>query len=71
MKFDKNLLVVLGLATALPSSVLAVAGIVYYLIEAKIIGNTTGLIIILAVIFNIFFLMFRHLRKQKTNESHD
>ncbi len=68
MNIDKKLLAVLGLAMALPTSVLAVAIVVYELIEAKLIGNGTGLIIILAVIFNIFFLMFKHLRKQKVDE---
>ncbi|MEX0798340.1 MAG: hypothetical protein WD025_02795 [Bacteriovoracaceae bacterium] len=64
MNFDKQLLVVLGLAMALPSAILAVSAVVYHLIEAKLISNTVGLVIILAVIFNIFFLMFKRLRKQ-------
>lgn len=62
---DKNLMAVMGLALALPSSILAVAAVVYNLIEKKLISNMTGLIIILVVIFNIFFLMFKHLRKNK------
>ncbi|MBC77282.1 MAG: hypothetical protein CME64_14825 [Halobacteriovoraceae bacterium] len=62
---DKNLLAVMGLALALPTSILAVAAVVYQLIEKEIIGNMAGLGIILAVIFNIFFLMFKHLRKNR------
>ena len=71
MSFDKQMLAVLGLAMALPSSILAVAGAVYYLIEEEMISDTTGLLIILAVIFNIFFLMFRHLRKNKSQAKDD
>ena len=62
---DKNLLAVMGLALALPTSILAVAAVVYQLIEKEIIGNMEGLGIILAVIFNIFFMMFKHLRKNR------
>ena len=62
---DKNLLAVMALALALPSSILAVAAVVYKLIEQNLVSNMTALIIILAVIFNIFFLMFKHLRKNK------
>lgn len=62
---DKNLLAVMALALALPSSILAVAAVVYKLIEQNLVSNMTGLIIILAVIFNIFFLMFKHLRKKQ------
>lgn len=61
---DKKLLAVMGLALALPTTVLAVAWAVLELIDSGVIGYAGGMAIILAVIVNFFFLMFRHLRKR-------
>lgn len=55
----------MGLAMALPSTVLAVAWVVLGLIDKGVIGYGVGITIILAVIANIFFLMFRHLSKNR------
>lgn len=68
---DKKLLAVMGLALALPSTVLAVAWVVLELIDAGVIGYTGGILIILAVIANIFFLMFKHLRKKNQDSLND
>lgn len=68
---DKKLLAVMALALALPTTVLIVSWIVLELIKKELIGNTTGLLIILAVIVNIFYMMFKHLGKQKRLDSDD
>lgn len=61
----------MALALALPTTVLIVSWIVLELIKKELIGNTTGLLIILAVIVNIFYMMFKHLGKQKRLDSDD
>ncbi len=65
---DKKLLAIMGLAMALPATVLAVAYIVYKLIEEKIISNGLGITLLVAVIANFFFLMFRYLRKERNRD---
>lgn len=62
MSENKKGLKVLALAMGLPTSILGVAFFVYYLIENKIVSNEIGLLIILAVIFNTFFLIFKALK---------
>lgn len=60
---NKKLLKVLGLSLGLPSTVLAIGLVVVKLIQENVISTTLGIIIILAVIFNIFLLIFRNLKK--------
>ena len=60
---NKKLLKVLGFSLGLPSTVLAIGLVVVKLIQENLISTTLGIIIILAVIFNIFWLIFRNLKK--------
>lgn len=60
---NKKLIKVLGLSLGLPSTVLAIGLVVVNLIQENVISTTLGIIIILAVIFNIFWLIFRNLKK--------
>jgi hypothetical protein len=60
---NKKLIKILGLSLGLPSTVLAIGLVVINLIKEDIISNTVGIIIILAVIINIFWLIFRNLKK--------
>jgi hypothetical protein len=60
---NKKLLKVLGLSLGLPSTVLATGLVVVKLIQENVISTTLGIIIILAVIFNIFWLIFRNIKK--------
>lgn len=64
MNNSKKYLAIMGLALALPSSILGVAAFVIYLIDEKIISNTVGIILIVLVIFNIFYLMIRSVSKK-------
>ncbi|MAX67927.1 MAG: hypothetical protein QF441_15175 [Bacteriovoracaceae bacterium] len=59
-----NILKVVGLAVGLPSSILGVFGLVYYLIHEEIISTAIGLGLILAIIFYTFFLMLRYANKK-------
>ena len=59
----RKMLKVLGLSLGLPSTVLAIGLVVVYLIQEKVISTAFGIIIILAVIGNIFWLIFRNLKK--------
>lgn len=68
---DKKLLAVMGLAMALPTSILAVSYVVYQLIEKKLISSGVGVTIIVAFVLNMFILMFRNLRKNKGEPSDD
>ena len=60
---------VMGLAMALPSTVLAVAWVVLELMKADMLSPAAGMAIILAVIVNIFILIFRQLRKPKAEDN--
>lgn len=64
MNNSKKYLMVMGLALGLPSTILGVASFVIYLIDKKIISNTMGLIIIVLVIINVFYLMIRSVSKK-------
>lgn len=59
---NKNIIKILGIALALPSTILGVAFSVYYLIEEKIISQEIGLIVILIVVAYFFYLMVRYAR---------
>ena len=59
-----NIIKVVGLAVGLPSSILGVFGLIYFLTEENIISNGMGLIIILAIIGYTFFLMIRYATKK-------
>lgn len=68
LPMDKKLLAIMGLAMALPTTVLAVAYVIYKLIEEGLISNGLGITLLVAVIANFFFLMFRYLRKERKND---
>lgn len=68
MSDKKKYLMVMGLAMALPSTILGVSLIVYYLMEQKIISNLAGLVIIVLVIINVFYLMIRSVSKRKSKK---
>lgn len=67
MSEDKNetkkMLKVLGLSLGLPSTVLGIGLVVVYLIQNKTISTPVGVFIILAVVGNIFWLIFKNLKK--------
>lgn len=65
---DKKLLAIMGLAMALPTTVLAVAYVIYKLIEEGMISSEMGIALLVAVIANFFFLMFRYLRKDRKSD---
>ncbi len=61
-----NLKLILGLAFALPSTILGVFALVYILVEKKIISENVALILLVVVSFNTFYLMIRYgLAKRK------
>lgn len=62
---QKKYLVVVSLALALPSTILAVCYFIYNLIKKGIINEIFGLIIIVLVILNSFWLMIRYGRNLK------
>jgi len=59
----KKMLKVLGLSLGLPSTVLGIGLVVVYLIQNNFISTPMGIFIILAVIGNIFWLIFKNLKK--------
>lgn len=61
----KHILKIMGLAMALPSTILGVTFGVYYLIENKVISQAVGLVIILTIVFYFFYLMIRYARSKK------
>ncbi len=65
MKEDKpNIARVLGLAVGLPSSILGVFGVVYYLISENIISTYVALALIVTIILYTFYLMIRYANKK-------
>jgi len=60
---NKKLLKVLALSLGLPSTVLAVGLVIVYLIQEKIISTGLGVTIIVIVVANIFWLIFKNLKK--------
>ena len=61
----KNILKILGIALALPSTILGVAFGVYYLISEKIISQEVGLLVIVLIVAYFFYLMVRYARLNK------
>jgi small-conductance mechanosensitive channel len=68
MSNKKKYMMVMGLALGLPSTILGISLFVYYLMEQKIISHTVGLIIIVLVVVNIFYLMIRSVSKRKSED---
>lgn len=65
MNKDKpNIVKVLGLAVGLPSSILGVFALAYFLIEKKYMSTEFGLGLILTIIFYTFYLMIRYANKK-------
>lgn len=62
---NKRHWMVMGLALGLPSTILGVFGFIYLLVQKGYISWTVGLILILLVTINIFYLIFRYARKSK------
>lgn len=60
----QNIIKIVGLAIGLPSSILGVFFLMYFLIENKYISTTTGLITILILITYTFFLMVKYANKK-------
>lgn len=60
-----NTLKMMGLALALPSTILGVAYLIYYLTEQKIISEGMGLVILISVVGYFFFLMVRYALNKK------
>jgi hypothetical protein len=61
-----DLKIILGLAFALPSTILGVFGTAYWLVTKKIISEKVALILLVAVTVNTFYLMIRYgLAKKK------
>lgn len=61
----RKMLKVLGLSLGLPSTVLGIGLVIVYLIQNKIISTPVGVFILIAVIGNIFWLIFKNLKKWK------
>ncbi len=61
----RNIIKVMGLAVALPSTILGVFFTIYYLIENKLISTSVGLVLLLAVIIYFFYLMVRYASSKK------
>lgn len=60
---NTKLLKVLALSLGLPSTVLGVGLFVVYLIKEKIISTGLGVAVIVITVLNIFYLIFKNLRK--------
>ena len=61
----KNILKVLGLALALPSTILGVGFGVFYLIEQDLVSQELGLGMLLAIMVYFFYLMVRYALNKK------
>lgn len=62
---NRKHLIVMGLALGLPSTILGVFGFIYLLVQKGYINWTVALVLLLLVIFNMFYLIFRYARKSK------
>lgn len=62
---NKKLLKVLALSLGLPSTVLGVGLVIVYLIQEKIISTALGVTVLVLVVANIFWLIFKNLKKWK------
>ena len=63
-KHNPNILKVLGIAVGLPSSILGVFFIVYYLVSKDILSSELALILILAIVGYSFYLMLRYANRR-------
>lgn len=61
----RNILKVLGLALALPSTILGVGFGIFYLIEEDLISQNVGLGLLLAIMAYFFYLMIRYALNKK------
>lgn len=57
--------VVLGLAMALPSTILGAMVLLYQLVGKNIISENVALVLLLLIIVNTFYLMLRYVIKRK------
>jgi hypothetical protein len=64
MNDKPNIVKILGLAIGLPSTILGIFFFIYFLIQEKLISTNVGLILIVLVIANIFYLMIRYAVKK-------
>ena len=60
----QNIIKILGLAIGLPSSILGVFFLMYFLIENNYISSTVGLIVIVLIITYTFVLMVKYANKK-------
>jgi hypothetical protein len=60
----QNIVKILALAIGLPSSILGVFFLMYFLIERNIISPATGLITIVVLIAYTFFMMVKYANKK-------
>ena len=66
--FETKKLVIVGLALALPGSILGVFLGSYALVEKKIISNKVALLVVVLVVINTFYLMLKYAKnKSKKN----
>ncbi len=63
---NKKYLIILGLATALPTTIMAISFIVIQLMERKKISPEVGITIIVVVIGSILFNIMKYARKNKS-----
>lgn len=59
-----NILKVLGLGLGLPSTILGIFALVYYLMDSGYISNEIAVSIIVLVIFYTFYLMYKYANKK-------
>lgn len=64
MKIEKDKLKIVALALSLPSTIIAISVFVFSLTKQKIISDLTGIIIVLLVLINFFYLMMRYVFKR-------
>lgn len=60
----QNIFKVVGLAVGLPSSMLGVFAIGYYLVSKSVISPEIALVLLLGIIFYTFWLMIRYASKK-------
>lgn len=68
MKFEMKWMKVLGLALSLPSTILGLAWLAWYLVDAKILSSSVAYTIFFLVIGNTLFLIVRFSKQDKKEE---
>jgi len=65
MFYDKKWVKVVGLALGLPSTIFGSALVIHELVKSQVISKGVGIIILLAILGQIFYLMIYYAYKNK------